>query len=325
MTTTRTGSPGSSTASQHLEEALAVGLAGALGEYFLELIDREQHAAAARLGERREAGRQERRGLDQLGAKRLDLRLALGIARRRRGRGQDNAVIDRLRHAARQRADRIGPGAAQSPSTPPRAQPRDHAGVQERRLAGARRPDDRQLGRVAQPLDERVDLELAAEVEPRVLGVERGQPAERPVVARRVARTVNDRAVEHARPLGGARPQRGSRSSDRVTSSTTAAGTSRRSAVQLAIRAASRAAARRASGSSPSGWRPVSSCAVRMPSAHESTRSVTRTALHCSGAIQSGVPDEVLAAFSPVRATPKSTTRTRPSLPTITLLGLRSQ
>jgi len=55
---------------------------------------------------------------------------------------------------------------------------------------------------------------------------------------------------------------------------------------------------------------PVNSIAVIMPSAQDRPDRST-VAGPLLGAIQSGVPDCVAAAFSPVRAMPKSTTRTR--------------
>ena len=60
---------------------------------------------------------------------------------------------------------------------------RKQAGAEQRRLAAARRPDEREQRRVREPRDELVDEPLTAEEELRVLGLERREPLERADVA----------------------------------------------------------------------------------------------------------------------------------------------
>ena len=95
---------------------------------------------------------------------------------------------------------------------PPARELRQHAGLEQRRLAGARRADDHQKPRAAlrapgvEPLDHRARLVVAAEIDRRVLGLE-GVDAGigRPVrIEREAARQlVGDRAAAAARAARG--------------------------------------------------------------------------------------------------------------------------
>jgi len=174
------------------------------------------------------------------------------------------------------------------------AQPRDHASMEERRLARARRADDRQLRRIAQALDECVDFKLTAEVEPAWccsstqqghgtahhrhschrhlrLNASSRTPTRR---ARPKRRLVFERTGNSAPPLLGCRCLFAS-------SSQSGPGFVQRC---TAHRCTERMLARQ-------------ELAITMPRAQESTRSSVR---HCSllGSIQSGVPRYTVSAYS---------------------------
>ena len=130
-------------------EPRALVAARAQREQLLELVDHDDDRAPGRgLGHARRGGH--RRGREQ-------------------GReiGSDDADVGEPRRQRGERC-RARPQGHRAPASP---QPGQHAGVDERALAGARRTDHDLQRALAQPLEEAVDLDLAAD---EALGVARG-------------------------------------------------------------------------------------------------------------------------------------------------------
>ena len=82
------------------------------------------------------------------------------------------------------------------------SQPRQQAGAQKRRLAGAGRAEDhqqprrRRLAQAAQPVERFEDRRVAAEEDAGVLGFERAQPAIRRTVRVAVGRPGEEARIE---------------------------------------------------------------------------------------------------------------------------------
>ena len=146
---------------QGRREELSLALVAAQGEHLLELIDDEEHSGSA--AEIAQVAGQEVGPRGQLRAEILDRR-AGAIERPFEGR-------DRMRAGP----DRENP--------PVGAQHRDDAGLEERGLADPGGPDHGDQRLDPQPVDEGVDLALAAEEELGVLAGEREEGAVRVTVA----------------------------------------------------------------------------------------------------------------------------------------------